>query len=323
MESYGPVVVRQTIAAPQPDVWKMIVDPDARARWWNAAFEPALEGQISAPSTEGLAARSGVIDVFTEGLTLGWRWRADGSTSDTTVMLLIRPGDDIEETRITVIESGFATLDDAVERVAAATNDWDDAFKKLAGEFGGDDASAEESSLDAAQEEPEDGPADEQEADDPNDDAVSASDVPADSDAPADTDVRADTLDGDAEPGDVGPTEDVVAEQLADEPLAEESVAQNPVVDDVAAADPVSDTPDVEIIEPDIVDAEVIEEEAPQTGAVEAGDGAILLPEVGQVSTGADTTITASTGLRLDQPIEVEEVSEWELLLRGEDIDED
>src|SRR5690625_3153680 len=143
MESYGPVVVRQTIAAPQPEVWKMLTDAEARARWSNVSLEPEFGGVVSAEASERVGARSGEIDVYTEGLTLGWRWTADDAPVETTVVVMIRPDDDINETRITIIESGFAALDDAPQRVAAVTREWEGAFRELAVLFD-PDAFAEE-----------------------------------------------------------------------------------------------------------------------------------------------------------------------------------
>ncbi|MGJ0203113.1 hypothetical protein [Leucobacter sp. gxy201] len=135
----GPVVARARVRAQRAVVWKHLVDPALRERWWpTAALDAVLGGSVG----DGSAA--GDVDVFVEGHALGFRWAAlpvaaadsaadgtdgstdgsaDGSRSRPTAVLFTLRAQGVD-TGVTVTETGFDALPQSAERAAAATERW-------------------------------------------------------------------------------------------------------------------------------------------------------------------------------------------------------
>lgn len=128
MSDLGPVVVRRTVNAPQETVWAMLSDATARSAWWpETDIELELGGSVI-----DARGQHGTVDVLVEGLTLGFRWADEGAENARTVVVMLRPEDeDFDQTRVTVIESGFATLADATSRVQAETSHWEQTLEAL------------------------------------------------------------------------------------------------------------------------------------------------------------------------------------------------
>ena len=128
MSDLGPVVVRRTVNAPQETVWAMLSDATARSAWWP---ETDIELELGGAVIDA-RGQHGTVDVLVEGLTLGFRWADEGAANARTVVVMLRPEDeDFDQTRVTVIESGFATLADATSRVQAETSHWEQTLEAL------------------------------------------------------------------------------------------------------------------------------------------------------------------------------------------------
>ncbi|MDA3146395.1 SRPBCC domain-containing protein [Leucobacter sp. UCMA 4100] len=128
MSDLGPVVVRRTVNAPQETVWAMLSDATARSAWWP---ETDIELELGGAVIDA-RGQHGTVDVLVEGLTLGFRWADEGAENARTVVVMLRPEDeDFDQTRVTVIESGFATLADATSRVQAETSHWEQTLEAL------------------------------------------------------------------------------------------------------------------------------------------------------------------------------------------------
>lgn len=323
MSELGPVVVRSTIAAPHETVWQQIVAPDRRAEWWNGTTFEAQEGAELQDATRGL---TGTVDVVVQGLTLGFRWSAEGA-GERTVMMMLRPEDDnYDDTRVTVIESGFAVLPNASELVAESTRQWEELLSDLGATLAPDAAEVEENDVDAAEAE-----------------GTAPTEVPAAEDATNETTPS----DGAASDDEATPAEATAVEVaddfedtvIADSATAEEEIVDGePVEDATVAEDAAEDSEAAE--DASVEDATALQEsdEAAEEAAVsvhddtEADDGedtetpdedvatAILLPEVGG-SSGPDTGVHITQDLGVEEELDVEETSEWERLLRGDDID--
>lgn len=353
MSELGPVVVRHTIAAEQSEVWQGLTNAEHRASWWpSLQLTPHIDGEVSDSwETENGETRTltGAVDVLVPGLTLGFRWRAEDQPSDRTVVVMIRPEDEnFSHTRVTVIESGFASLPNTAEAVQESTERWTSLIGTLEGlhapEIPEDASEAVSAGAD--------------EGDDPEFIEVDAiedeqTDEYSDEDAPEDVEVV------DLEEPETGEpageeTGDIVAVTEADEPedAVEAEIIEDDEVSDIEESDvedPDVEDPEVEEpefeepqgVEPEVeaesVEVESVEVEADQVSFVEIleeeivdgetidDDGfnpsnAILLPEVGAPLT-ESVHITADLGV--GEPVEVEELSEWELLLRGENVEED
>lgn len=303
MSEFGPVVIRHTIPAAQDAVWRTLTDDTSRKEWWpDTEIDPVLGGVITTPSM------SGAIDVLVEGLTLGFRWRAEADATDRTVVIMLRPeDDDFDATRVTVIESGFATLPNATDAVRIAEAYWQENCEALAqsvtiADDGLDEEPGEATALgdtdsdDLAGEDvdPETYGADrpEGEVDDVDIEMI-------------DDDTEAELSDEDADEGDSreeehpSETVEVIVEEHthADEqPSFEEILHED---DDI-----------IEIVEKEIIDAEPYDEE-----------DAVLLPELGSAAY-AETGVHITANLGVDEHVDVDETSEWERLLRGEDYED-
>ena len=340
MSDLGPVVVRHTVAAPQTQVWQMLIDDAARASWWpDLQITPEVGGEVVNDDL------SGAVDVVVNDLTLGFRWRRADDESDRTVVVMLRPeDDDFDLTRMTVIESGFAVLPDAKEVVFASTSAWEERFNALkfavtpeSGEPADDEAvaavDADEDStesahdVDAAVETDVPGEIDASEHSEAAD--HDESQVHDDSHAHDDTEVAeaADVTGSTDEVDDANPAEEAEDEagataddsevnaddiEDADIDMSDIDVSEGEEVG-VFTAEVSTDSGDhniIEIVTEEIIDAETIEET----------DG-IFLPEVsGAPFTESIVQITSDLGV--DEPVDVDETSEWERLLRGEDLDD-
>lgn len=283
MSELGPVVVRRTIPASQASVWESLTDASLRRGWWqDAQIEPEVGGSVSAEGLEGN------VDVLVDELTLGFRWHAPDETAERTVVMMLRPDDDdFANTRVTVIESGFAALPNAGELVQEAAAGWQSRFEALErvvlGDVEPDETVAEEAG------EAEDAP----EADEVKvGEVAEEAEVAEQAEVTEATDVVVEVVEIDAD-------EDVFDE--GDAPEAE-AVDEEPVETERSI---------IEIVTDEVIDAEPIESES-----------AIYLPEVsGAPYTESVVQITADLGV--DEPVEVDETSEWERLLRGETLDDD
>src|SRR5699024_3825595 len=121
-------VVLSTAPATDDRVWEYLTDPELRAQWWESVSFDATEGS---EIHERVKELRGTVDVIAPGLTLGFRWAAD-EERDRTVMIMLRPeDDDYTSTRLTVIESGFAALSNAKERVNEYTGLWEGLCTRL------------------------------------------------------------------------------------------------------------------------------------------------------------------------------------------------
>lgn len=366
MSELGPVVVRHTIDAEQSEVWQALTNAEHRAPWWpSLQLTPQIDGEVSdswETSTGETKTLMGAVDVLVPGLTLGFRWREADQVADRTVVVMIRPEDeDFSQTRVTVIESGFASLPNTAEAVQESTERWTSLIGTLEGlhapEIPEEEASDAAAVADNQGDDPEfieadvievdaadieDGPVDDTdgevddvadvEAEDPSDsDEVTPDEVTQDVAEPAETvETESEDLDtADLDPEDLEPegseseadasgeAEDVVDAGDADVMDAEpEDTAEGELIED-GEVTPVEvehdQVPFVEILEQDIVEGETIDDDEYNTS------NAILLPEVGATLT-ESVHITADLGV--GEPVEVEELSEWELLLRGDNIEE-
>lgn len=138
MSELGPVVVRHTIDAEQSEVWQALTNAEHRAPWWpSLQLTPQIDGEVSdswETSTGETKTLTGAVDVLVPGLTLGFRWREADQVADRTVVVMIRPEDeDFSQTRVTVIESGFASLPNTAEAVQESTERWTSLIGTLEG----------------------------------------------------------------------------------------------------------------------------------------------------------------------------------------------
>src|SRR5690606_229216 len=148
----------RTIPASQASVWESLIEASLRTGWWqDTEIEPEVGGSVRSAGLEGK------VDVLVNELTLGFRWSAPEDASERTVVIMLRPDDDdFDQTRVTVIESGFAACPTAAELVREAASGWDSRFESLEqavqGDIDADDAEGHEpntvEALDAADPEP-------------------------------------------------------------------------------------------------------------------------------------------------------------------------
>lgn len=133
MAGLGPVVETRVISAPRDEVWHHIVDAEARAEWFaDVELEVSVSGAVVERADDGeTVARSGHVDVVEAGELLSFRWKAPDDRFDTAVILRLADADD-DHTRVSIIESGFASLPDAESRVSAAEEFWRSHLASLA-----------------------------------------------------------------------------------------------------------------------------------------------------------------------------------------------
>lgn len=297
MVQLGPVVVRKTIAATQEVVWRILIDAQQRHLWWpDTTIDALVGGEITEVWQEGehtnLVSRNahGVIDVLIPERTLGFRWRDQADAHTTTVVIMIRPADeDHEHTTITVIESGFAHLPDATTLVQAAQEGWQTLFAQLANTVSdsgktGSDQTPEARAAEAADEDS----TDENQYSETTEEAHAGEEEDAASDA-----------DG-ADNSEVHSLED------ADETEHVETVKEHLDTDDADGADDSDDTDDADGADVEVYEGELIDD-----------DHALVTLESDDDS--GEPPVRVSEHFAEDDTIEVDQISEWEVIIRGEE----
>ena len=122
MSTTGTDRIEKTIVlrAPRTRVWRAIADAQEFGEWFRVklagAFEPGarLRGQVTYPGYEHLTFEIAVEQMEPERL-LSWRWhpaavdRGVDYTSEPTTLVVFEIEEVAQGTRLTVVESGFAT----------------------------------------------------------------------------------------------------------------------------------------------------------------------------------------------------------------------
>lgn len=302
MSELGPVVARRTVNAPQETVWAVLSDASARADWWPGTdIELELGGQVS-----DARGTSGAVDVLVDGLTLGFRWVDAGADTARTVVVMLRPEDeDFSQTRITLIEAGFATLDNAADRVQAETLHWSqtlDAWALAAeGDSGAAATLAAAASVAVVAAEGGAAPASEGAAEDAGDAADESADVGDAAAASDDAEAAVDSVDA----GALG-----------------EADSSEPNVEAGSEGDSDAETDDVDAVEePGAEVGAELDDESELDDEAELGDEAELSSEVAEaseVSDGDHDDEDQSEELEAEMPVE-SEASEEESQPQGAD----
>jgi uncharacterized protein YndB with AHSA1/START domain len=135
--------IERTIDLPSPvaRVWRAITRPDELSRWFGdrVLLDPAVGGEIVL-EWDAYGRVTGVIEAFDPPRRFAFRWRAHGVASDapfapdnsTLVTFTLTPT--AEGTRLEVVETGFASLPEAIRAAAYRENvsGWDVELQELA-----------------------------------------------------------------------------------------------------------------------------------------------------------------------------------------------
>lgn len=114
MSSVQDTIERQiTVPAPIERVWQLVIDPQHLSRWYPGA---RLDPRVGAAATFDCGADApyhGIVEQVEPPRRLAWRWClaagvAVGQGPTTRVEIALTPAG--EDTRVRLIESGFAAL---------------------------------------------------------------------------------------------------------------------------------------------------------------------------------------------------------------------
>lgn len=134
MAGLGPVVETSVISASRDDVWHHIADAEARSEWFaNVEVEVSVGGAVTERAGDHTTVvRTGHVDMVEPGELVSFRWQAPDDRFDTAVIIRLADTDE-GHTRVSIIESGFASLPDAELRVRAAEDFWRSRLAALSG----------------------------------------------------------------------------------------------------------------------------------------------------------------------------------------------
>lgn len=133
--SLDSVRVARNFDTSRDSLWKGISTNHHRALWWpHSTLELRPGGAVVSPgevSNGSNCDQTGMVDVLIHGHAFGFAWRRPQDRDDTSVLITLTSL--LGSTQLSILEIGFRTLPDAVQRINESSDQWTRRLEALAG----------------------------------------------------------------------------------------------------------------------------------------------------------------------------------------------